>query len=477
MSKAIGPTGGELVSADGRARLDVPAGALTGELTITIAPAAAAPGGALGPAYDLLPHGTTFEAPVFLTMPLDVQPGTDAYAQLATVIDGQWVPIPGSGLLEGGSAVIGATNHFSTFAAKKLSPPKKPANDPCACNVTAWMGCCNTAPYQNPLLPYTWGGGSPAGCWCANASEYTLWSCYEGKTGNELGGCTKCERKCCQDVKGSTYASDGICGCSKKAASACLKACAATNQDKTKCELGAGGTGGTGGAGGTGSTGGAGGTGGSPGGGAGGTGATGATGGAGGTVSACAAPAGPVGAATTTGTVKGKAVAPVDAYVETRVDTANVWGKYIRWFEFRITEYAKACGLEQANLEPAYGRWLGFRLTRWSNSAPVADPTPGTYPIGASPPQDTWTMTQPGILEVCPGGGGPCGYCGSLATCASPAGSVTISTIDSNAISGSFTYTCDGETVSGTFTAPRCFAGEDAGKAQCCSASGATDGG
>lgn len=52
-SKAIGPAGGELISADGRARLDVPAGALTSELTLTIAPAAAASGGALGPAYDL----------------------------------------------------------------------------------------------------------------------------------------------------------------------------------------------------------------------------------------------------------------------------------------------------------------------------------------------------------------------------------------------------------------------------------------
>ncbi len=293
-SKTIGPAGGELVSADGRARLRVPAGALTGELTITIAPAAAAPGGALGPAYDLLPHGTKFEASVFLSMPVDTPPGAAAHAALATVIDGKWVPIPGSGLLEDGSAVVGATRHFSTFGADDVSSALDP-KDPCACDVTAWMSCCNSAPNENPLIQSTWGGGTPEACWCANAPEYYLWDCYEQKAGKELGGCTKCERDCCEDGGGFTYTSVSGCGCSAPVGS-CLAACAAQGKDQTKCELGAGGMGGAGGAGGaggstggtagTGSTGGAagggGGTGGTVTGGAGGVGGAGGTGGTGG---------------------------------------------------------------------------------------------------------------------------------------------------------------------------------------------------
>lgn len=294
VSKAIGPAGGELVSADGRARLDVPAGALTSELILTIATAQGAPGGALGPAYDLLPHGTKFAAPVFLSMPIDKQPAAGAYAALAMVIDGQWVPIPGSGALADGSAVTGATRHFSTFSADdakwKLDP-----SDPCACDVKAWMGCCNSAPNENPLIGSTWGGGTPESCWCANAPAYYLWDCYEQKAGKELGGCTKCERDCCRDAGGFTYTGTSGCACSEPVGS-CLNGCAAQGKDQTKCELGVGGVGGTGGGGGSGGTGGMAGTGGSGGtggtstGGAGGVGGTGGTGGTGG-AAGCETPA------------------------------------------------------------------------------------------------------------------------------------------------------------------------------------------
>ncbi|MCA9651244.1 MAG: hypothetical protein H6712_02090 [Myxococcales bacterium] len=60
----VGPEGGVVVSRDGRLTLDIPAGALTDDVEITIEPADDLPEGALGPAYRVLPVGTVFEAPV-----------------------------------------------------------------------------------------------------------------------------------------------------------------------------------------------------------------------------------------------------------------------------------------------------------------------------------------------------------------------------------------------------------------------------
>lgn len=48
VSATFGPAGGELASKDGRLLLFVPAGALSEPTTLTIAPAASAPPGALG---------------------------------------------------------------------------------------------------------------------------------------------------------------------------------------------------------------------------------------------------------------------------------------------------------------------------------------------------------------------------------------------------------------------------------------------
>src|SRR5688572_28549019 len=59
----IGPEGGTLASADGVARLVVPAGAVEDVVTFSIGPADSAPAGHLGQAYEIGPSGTTFATP------------------------------------------------------------------------------------------------------------------------------------------------------------------------------------------------------------------------------------------------------------------------------------------------------------------------------------------------------------------------------------------------------------------------------
>src|SRR5688572_18112074 len=56
----IGPAGGELFSADSLVKLDVPAGALGNQTTISIEPLTNYAPGGMGRAYRLLPSGLEF---------------------------------------------------------------------------------------------------------------------------------------------------------------------------------------------------------------------------------------------------------------------------------------------------------------------------------------------------------------------------------------------------------------------------------
>ncbi len=59
----IGPEGGVVVSEDGRFSLSIPAGALDREVTITVEQVECQRPEAMGPCYDVQPHGTAFTFP------------------------------------------------------------------------------------------------------------------------------------------------------------------------------------------------------------------------------------------------------------------------------------------------------------------------------------------------------------------------------------------------------------------------------
>ena len=59
----IGPDGGTVVSDDGRFSLEIPAGALDREVTITIETVECERPEAMGPCYDVQPRGTGFAFP------------------------------------------------------------------------------------------------------------------------------------------------------------------------------------------------------------------------------------------------------------------------------------------------------------------------------------------------------------------------------------------------------------------------------
>src|SRR5882724_2188023 len=67
VTKTIGTAGGTIISADGRAELNIPAGALSSDLAISIQPITNECPNGIGIAYDFLPNGTKFLIPATFT--------------------------------------------------------------------------------------------------------------------------------------------------------------------------------------------------------------------------------------------------------------------------------------------------------------------------------------------------------------------------------------------------------------------------
>lgn len=116
----IGPAGGTVVANGGKLKLTIPAGALATTLPISVAPVAAptAPTSVReGTAYQLGPSGTTFAAPVTLTIEYPAAQ-LDSFQNMlagARLTNGNWEELPGSDVDALTRTVSFPTTHFSTF--------------------------------------------------------------------------------------------------------------------------------------------------------------------------------------------------------------------------------------------------------------------------------------------------------------------------------------------------------------------------
>lgn len=121
---AVGPAGGSVVASGGAASLDFPVGAVAGTVSITIAPASAAPLGTvdgLAPIVDLGPTGTQFVSPVVLTLPYEpskLPPGVPPSALAVYTADGTdgWRRVTGSVVDEASGTVSAPITHFSVYS-------------------------------------------------------------------------------------------------------------------------------------------------------------------------------------------------------------------------------------------------------------------------------------------------------------------------------------------------------------------------
>ena len=114
--------GGEVALASAAAKINIPAGALPADTTITV-DVVAATGTPTPTGEDLLasdvfefgPSGTTFTTPVTMSLKLEATGLPEGDAKLAWLDEdaNKWVQVPGSKLVDG--FVVGDVNHFSKF--------------------------------------------------------------------------------------------------------------------------------------------------------------------------------------------------------------------------------------------------------------------------------------------------------------------------------------------------------------------------
>jgi len=129
-TSVIGAAGGSATSTDGSVTVQVPANALAASTAITVGPPAAGASTPLGNIGDVVvelgPEGTTFSAPVTLTVKYDPSliPPTipESSLVLAYASGSTWISIPTT-VDTVNKLLIGQTTHFSTYA---IIGPKLP---------------------------------------------------------------------------------------------------------------------------------------------------------------------------------------------------------------------------------------------------------------------------------------------------------------------------------------------------------------
>src|SRR5438552_12405250 len=89
-STVIGASGGTASSSDGNVQVSIPAGAVDGNVTITVAAIAPPAAGSFGNVYEIGPTGTQFKVPVAMTFKyggVDLAGKSVALLRVATIVD------------------------------------------------------------------------------------------------------------------------------------------------------------------------------------------------------------------------------------------------------------------------------------------------------------------------------------------------------------------------------------------------------
>jgi len=130
-SGTVGAAGGTVTSSDGQATVQIPAGALTADVTIQIYPVSTGTlptsSLAIGRTYEFAPPGTTFTKPVTVTLPFDgtkiPTPTNAADVRILTAEDDSqsYTEVPTSPV--DGTHVSAQTTHFSRYV-PTLSVPQ-----------------------------------------------------------------------------------------------------------------------------------------------------------------------------------------------------------------------------------------------------------------------------------------------------------------------------------------------------------------
>jgi hypothetical protein len=232
-SQVIGTAGGNIASSDGVLSLSIPAGAVDGDVMVTISPQSSPPAGAIGVAYDIGPTGTVFHSPVTLTFHYALASlgnASPANLHVATYASNAWQVLDGDSVDMTAQTVAGTTLHLSpygvvgesctaveltsTCSSGGASGPAGSGEGPAPACPTA--ASCATATGICADFP----GAQVTGCVDGAAGGYTASCCFAPGTAvcftqKASGGCAAGESSCaslprcenaspCSQIAGST---------------------------------------------------------------------------------------------------------------------------------------------------------------------------------------------------------------------------------------------------------------------------------
>ncbi|MCC7382985.1 MAG: hypothetical protein IT384_14195 [Deltaproteobacteria bacterium] len=192
-SATIGPSGGIVLSDDGQLVVQVPEGALSSTLTVTVAAAdpSTLPVGTIGTAYVLGPEGTVFSAPVLLTFHLqasELAGLTWGAVRVGTIEAGVWAPLGMTMIDEQSMTAAAVTAHFSIFGVHS-EPCSGLATD---CFWSGHLDACveGLAPHPVCAIPCRDHADCPDPLYCAQGA------CNLRGCGSNASGCSRPGHAC-----------------------------------------------------------------------------------------------------------------------------------------------------------------------------------------------------------------------------------------------------------------------------------------
>jgi hypothetical protein len=187
-SSVIGTAGGTVASADGVISVNIPAGAVSGDVTVTVTPASAPPAGAVGAVYDIGPTGTVFNTPVTMTFHYALASlGGAAPSSLraATYASNTWQILAGGSVDTNAQTVSGTTMHLSPYGEIIESSGE-------VCVQVGELGCASSGTIESGggAGTGTGSGNSSAPTGCSAPTCATATNVCAGYPGATMTGCT-----------------------------------------------------------------------------------------------------------------------------------------------------------------------------------------------------------------------------------------------------------------------------------------------
>ncbi len=245
-SRVIGAAGGSVASSDGVLSVSIPAGAVSGDVMVTVSPLNSPPAGAVGVVYDIGPTGTVFNAPVTMTFHYalaSLGSASPSSLRAATYGSNAWQILAGGSVDTTAQTVSGTTMHLSPYgeiveSSGEVCATVGQTGDCAGGSVMSGGSGTSTGGSSGPATtasPAT--GTCPTAPTCATATNTcsgypgsTMTGCTDGANGYAASCCFAPAAPICIAVSGSATcggtANGGAVSCPQQTCAGAVNPCA-----------------------------------------------------------------------------------------------------------------------------------------------------------------------------------------------------------------------------------------------------------